>query len=194
MIRNLFLLSGLPSTTSFAELKQSCLKLAEEFQKKDFCCPCLVLTKVNKASELIQTTLKEASKESLQEGYKDIEKSGVRLGNLIVIAGLATSEDIKMALDIQKDKSLGHIEIGRLLVGWKYINEEQLNYFVELLGLLTLPANNFQRWGRRLIELDLVSAAEIRTATLSSGDDKQELAKVIVNNGWLNNKVISYLF
>ena len=69
-----------------------------------------------------------------------------------------------------------------------------MNYFVELLGLLTLPANNFQRWGRRLIELDLVSAAEIRTATLSSGDDKQELAKVIVNNGWLNNKVISYLF
>src|SRR5439155_17953214 len=113
---------------------------------------------------------------------------------MLVAAGLLTLDELDAVLEIQRNTGHDHVPVGELLVATGHITQQQLDYYLRQQQLFQLPPDNPQRWGQRLIELDLVTEDQLKVALIEQKTTGCTLREALINRGWLPPQVLDRIF
>jgi hypothetical protein len=206
LVSNLYLLLGLPVNTPFEQLDYDRIKLIDNLAS-------LVRTSDGKMQERLKAAKQHMLDVSGELQDPDIldaytgefevilstyaggtsETYRPKLGHLILASGAITAEQLKTAIACQHYNEFHHVQLGTMLVNWRFLTSGQLEYLLKLQNLLMLSPGHPDRWGRRLFELGLLSEDELTIAQRERELTKNSLRKVVVSQGYLTKQAVELI-
>ncbi len=196
MRKLLTLLMGLNECSSSTALRKQYQKLSGA----------LLLAQNESEHEPDQAKRYKVAKEKLQEVFEitkpqlrlneqqhgSVTGSGLLLGEMLIDAGLITKEQLDSALETQQ-LCKPPLPLGRIFVARKLITWEQLAYYLRLQDLLQLSPMHQSRFSRQLLELGLISRAELDVLELDCETTGYSLFHAITRRGWLKPPILALL-
>ncbi|MBX9686207.1 MAG: hypothetical protein K2X27_05865 [Candidatus Obscuribacterales bacterium] len=143
-----------------------------------------------KLTEAFEKTREQLGKAEQLHG--SVTGAGILLGELLTDAEVISKEQLDDALQAQS-KSKPPLPLGRILVARKLISWEQLAYFLKLQDLLQLPVTHQQRLSRQLIELGILTRAEVEVASTDCETTGCSIFHAIGRRAWIKQSVLASL-
>ena len=207
MVKNIYLLLGLPEGTPWSEVKVAYAKFMEN------------LCHENEDRDNQHMSSIEEARRHLVESWQHMENAEVRracgftenskaqtaayaeptctrpkLGQLLVASGLLTLAELDSVLEIQQNTHNEHVKLGTILVAAGYIDEQQLSYYLRMQEVLQLPADHPQRWGQRLLELGMITEDQLKVALIEQKTTGCTLREAFINRSWLTAEDLDRIF
>lgn len=183
---------GLPDNASAPELRRQYQKLMT------------VLMSAEAEEQNASSNRYSVARNTLTEQYEKVRShshaaemhstatGGLLLGEILVESEVITRDQLDDALMAQC-RTQPPLPLGRILVSRRLITWEQLAYFLKLQDLLELAPTAPSRMSRQLIELGLISRAELETAELDAETTGCSMGHILIRRGWVKASVISAL-
>jgi hypothetical protein len=203
MHSNIHILLGIRSDATWADVTQAYADMMNALDAADDCCKDGMMERLREArarvSESYEYVKEPAVRECYEAAYAErptVDRAYCRpkLGQLLVAAGLLTLEELDAVLEIQCNTGNEHVPLGELLLAAGYIDRQQLDYYLKQQRLFKLPPDNPQRWGQRLVELNLVTEDQLKVALIEQRTTGCSLREALINRGWLSPKVLDRIF
>ncbi len=206
MASNEFLLLGIPGKTSLLDLQHAYADMLKALRELEANCTCGASQCLSSARQQLMVAIEElelADISSLSSAH-DVDGhnlepdtstgTGPKLGQILVSMGLITLEELQSALTIQRNTKTSYVPLGDLLVGAGYITPQQLDYYLRMQELLSIPSDRPERWGQRLVEHGLVTEDQLKVALVEQKTTGCTLRQALINRGWLTAQVLDRIF
>lgn len=115
-----------------------------------------------------------------------------RLGKFLVRTNVLSQKELEATLRIQKS-SPTKLPLGSLLVSRGLLNWEQLAYYLKLQDLLDLSPDNESRLSRQLVDLGLLTEAELELVQFDCETCRCSLSHAIIRRGWIEEPLLEVL-
>jgi hypothetical protein len=205
MVKNIFLLLGLPEGSPASEVKEAYTALMNRLCESEAGLFDLELEMVREARQRLTRSWDYHSSQQGEpkQGNYDQESAPAeqsndycrpKLGQLLVSAGLLTLDELDAILEIQHNTKNELIHVGCLLVAAGYITEQQKDYYLRLQAVLKLPSDHPHRWGQRLLELGMVDDDQLKVALIEQKTTCCSLREALINRGWLTAEMLDRIF
>ncbi len=206
MVKNIFLLLGLPDGSPVSEVKEAYTKFMSKLCQNEEQLVELELDLVKEARERLSLSWNHHNQSSpsefeLSAPQPESETEAEfatfcrpKLGQILISAGLLTLAELDAILEIQSNTRNEQIHIGDLMVAAGYITEQQKDYYLRMQVLLKLPSDHPHRWGQRLLELGLVDDDQLKVALIEQQTTGCSLREALINRGWLTPELLDRIF
>lgn len=188
---NLHIITGLAPNAKLDELKWASRELRKTLRNTRVPSIGPLGERMKTALAKMDEVIEGVNDPEVVKGYAQLAEIGPRLGNLLVASGVVTFDELEAALEAQQDKSLGHMAIGKILVSWCYLSQEQLDYFIELQDVLKLPFEHPKRALWRLSTIGLISREEAQSVDADQLESYEDLCRLLVEKRWLPPAVMA---
>jgi hypothetical protein len=203
MHSNIHILLGIRSDATWADVTQAYAEMMQALDAADECCKDSMMERLRAARMRVNESYAYVRQPGVRESYDAAfhetpatqqQFCRPKLGQMLVAAGLLTLDELDAVLEIQTNTGNEHVPLGEIMVAAGYINRQQLEYYLRQQDLFKLPPDNPQRWGQRLVELDLVSEDQLKVALIEQRTTGCSLREALINRGWLSAQVLDRIF
>ncbi len=194
MRKLLALLMGLNECASAVELKRQYQRLISLMLASEAECKQSHIFRYQTARERLSVVFEKTRRkfDSQIEMHGSVTGSGLLLGELLVDAEIITEAQLENGLKIQA-QAKPPLPLGRILVACKLLSWEELAYFLKLQDLLQLPPTHPHRLSRQLLELGLLTKAELEVAELDCETTGCSMFYAISARGWIKPGLLAVL-
>lgn len=195
MNKEIMLLTGAKEGMSNSELKQQYLRLMkalmpsgkehdQRYEER--------LIKARETLSKLYSVFRQQNKNAGENIKSKVNFTGLRLGEILLESGELTEQQLAHALELQATAS-GPCPLGGLLVKLEYITWERLAFYLRLQDLLRLHPEHPERLSRQLLDLGLLTPAELETALLDCETCNCSLAHALSRRGWIKHSLYECL-
>jgi thioredoxin reductase len=119
----------------------------------------------------------------------NLSKQSKPLGILLLEAGLVNTEQLDIALNAQKTKT---VRLGEILAGHGWVKQRTVEYLMKKVVHQQLSGNG-QRLGSYLVDAGLVNEEQLEIALNEQKTTALCLGQILAQHGWVNQQTVEYL-
>jgi hypothetical protein len=198
LVRDLFLLLGVPESTTVEGVQSAYKRLIEGLDEKHFEKKSAAATQALKCRKILEATYKRASDggfspeagedRSASEGPEKQTKP--RLGQLCVASGMISMEQLQEAVEAQvKDR----LPLGEILQAKRFISQAELDGLLLGQEIIDVPSACTDPFGKRLIQLELATEEMILIAQMEQKAMGASVGELVARHGWVAPEVLRAL-
>ncbi len=195
-MKRIFLLLGLPQDSSEQAVKERFDDLLRRLAPENFD----VDSKAAHQALVCRGSLKRCYEESFKGGFSPKEETDFpdgsdsqvhpRLGQLCVVSGIISMEQLEEAVEAQLEQNLA---LGEILQLKKFISQAELDGLLLGQGLIDMPSACNDEFGRRLILLGLVTEEMILISQMEQQAVGGTIGELVARHQWVDESILRAL-